>query len=374
MKTIPALLIIWVVLSFNYLAAQETKDSSFQPYFSYVAEGWSVADGGNKTGERSLGLLIAGFDWSPKAMSGGKLHMEVQSMHGRSPSRYAGDFNGLSNIDFEQGSRLFRAWYGREADWGAWKTGLLALDDDFMTSDYGSLFINAGFGPMPIQSGNLAAPIWPIGGLGGHAILNLSEKSSLQLGVYDGDAGSFASNEDGLDSSLDPDEGYMLMLEYAMSTETFGGQTTWKLGGYHHTGKLFPHQQANVLAKGLGSLYLVADHATSEKIGLWTRLGTSLDEEISTVSSHLDGGIVFSGPFPKRPEDQLGIGLLRTNFGDEYLTATPDVSHAESVLELTYHALISENFHFQPDLQWIFDAHESQDNVFVLGLRIRFDY
>jgi len=227
---------------------------------------------------------------------------------------------------------------------------------------------------MPIQSGNVAAPIWPIGGLGAHILAKLSETSTLNFGAYDGDAGSFASNDDGLGNSLNPDDGYMLMLEYAMSTETFGGQTTWKLGGYHHTGKLFPHQQTNVLEKGLGSLYLVADHATSEKIGLWTRLGTSLDEEISPVSSHLDGGIVFSGPFPKRPEDQLGVGLLRTDFGDEYLDATPNASHAETVLELTYHAPISEHFHFQPDLQWIFDAHESRDDVFVLGLRIGFDY
>ena len=374
MKPVPTLCLAWAVLFSSFLSSQETKGASFQPYFSYLAEGWSVADGGIKTGERSLGLLIAGFDWSPKAMSGGKLHMEVQSMHGRSPSGYAGDFNTLSNIDFYQGSRLFQAWYGQEADWGAWKTGLLALDDDFMTSDYGSLFINAGFGPMPILSSNVAAPIWPIGGLGGHAILNLCEKSSLHLGVYDGDAGSFASNNDGLDNALVPAEGYMLMLEYAMSTETFGGQTTWKIGGYHHTGKLFPHQQTNVSEKGLGALYFVTDHAPSEKIGLWTRLGTSLDEEISTVCSHLDCGIVFSGPFAKRPEDRLCIGYLRTDFGDEYLAATPDVSHAESVVEVTYHALISENFHFQPDLQWIFDAHKSQDNVFVLGLRIGFDY
>ncbi len=374
MKPIPALCLIWVALSSHNLAAQETENLSFHPYFSYVAEGWSLVDGGTRTGERSLGLLIAGFDWSPTALAGGKLHLEVQSMHGRSPSGYAGDFNALSNVDFDEGARLFQAWYGREADWGAWKTGLLALDDDFMTSDYADLFINAGFGPMPTQSGNVAAPVWPIGGIGAHAILNLSQTSSLQLGTYDGDAGSFTSNENGLNNSLDGNEGYMLMMEYAKSTESFGGQTTWKLGGYHHTGKQFSHQQSGSKEKGLGSLYLVIDHITSEKLASWVRLSSSLDEEISTVATHIDGGIVFSGPLSKRPDDQLGIGFLRTEFGDEYLAATPNASHAETVLELTYHAPISENFHFQPDFQWIFDAHESRNDVFVLGLRIRFDY
>ena len=356
------------------LLGEEMKGSSFQPYFSYKAEGWSIADGGTKTGARSLGLLAVGFDWSPEAMVGGRMHFEAHSMHGRSPSGYAGDFNTVSNSDFTPGTRLFQAWYGREAGWGEWKTGLLALDDDFMTSDYASLFINAGFGPMPTQSGNVASPIWPIGGLGAYALMNLSETSSLQLGVYDGDAGSFTSNDDGLNNSLDGDDGYMLMLEYAQSTENFGENTTWKLGGYHHTGKKFTHPPSGTTEKSLSSLYTVINHAASEKFGLWARLGASLDEEISTVSSHLDGGIVLSGPFPNRPDDQLGLGFLWTEFGGEYLAATPHVSNSESVLELTYHAPISENLHIQPDLQWIIDAHESQDDVFVLGLRFGIDY
>jgi porin len=250
----------------------------------------------------------------------------------------------------------------------------MALDDDFMTSDYSSLFINAGFGPIPTQSGNVAAPIWPIGGLGAHAHMNLSETSSLQLGAYDGDAGSFTSNDDGLNNSLDGDDGYMLMLEYARVTEKFGGRTTWKLGGYHHTGKQFTHQQSGANEEDLDSLYLVIDHAASDKFGLWARLSASLDKEISTVTTHLDSGVVFTGPLQRRPDDQLGVGFLRTKFGDEYLSATNNASDSECVLELTYHAPISENFHFQPDLQWIFDAHESQDDVFVLGLRFGIDY
>jgi carbohydrate-selective porin OprB len=66
--------------------------------------------------------------------------------------------------------------------------------------------------------------------------------------------------------------------------------------------------------------------------------------------------------------------LIWVALSSHYLAATPNASNAESVLELTYHAPISENFHLQPDLQWIFDAHESRDDVFVLGLRIGFDY
>lgn len=374
MNPIPILRLAWAVFFSSLLSAQEEERGSSQPYFSYFAEGWSIVNGGTEQGERSLELMIVGLDWSPQTFAEGKLHLEVQSMHGRSPTVYAGDFNTVSNSDFNPGTRLFQVWYGREADWGEWKTGLLALDDDFMTSDYSSLFINAGFGPIPTQSGNVAAPIWPIGGLGAHVLTNLSETSSLQFGVYDGDAGSFDSNEDGLNNSLDENDGYMLMLEYAKSTQLLEGNTTWKLGGYHHTGKKFTDQQSGANEKGLCAIYTVIDHSASEKFSLWARLGASLDEEISTVSSHLDGGIVLSGPFPSRPDDQLGFGLLRTEFSDDYLAAKPNVSECESVLELTYHAPLSENFHMQPDLQLIIDAHESQDDVFVLGLRFGIDF
>ncbi len=356
------------------LLGEETEEPAFEPYFSYTGEAWSIAEGGTKTGGRSLGLAAVGFDWSHDLLAGGNLHLEAQSMHGRSPTGYAGDFNALSNIDFDEGTRLFQAWYGNEASWGKWKTGILALDDDFMGSDYPSLFINSGFGPMPIQSGNVAAPIWPIGGLGIHVLVDLSEKSSLQLGTYDGDAGSFATNDDGLNNSLDGDDGYMLMLEYAISAEFVGGTTTWKLGGFHHTGEEFENFRIGAGEEGLSSLYTVIDHVASERFGLWTRVGFSLDEEISTVDSTLDGGIVVSAPIPSRPDDQFGIGFLRTDFGDEYLAATPNATSDESAIELTYHAPISDNFYLQPDAQWILDAHESQDDVFVLGLRIGIDF
>ena len=356
------------------LLGEETEEPAFQPYFSYTGEAWSIADGGVKTGGRSLGLATVGFDWSHDLLAGGNLHFEAQSMHGRSPTGFAGDFNALSNIDFDEGTRLFQAWYGNEASWGKWKAGILALDDDFMGSDFPSLFINSGFGPMPIQSGNVAAPIWPIGGLGIHVLMDLSETSLLQLGAYDGDAGSFASNDDGLDNGLRDKEGAMLMLEYAISTEFAGGTTTWKLGGFHHTGEEFENFRTGADEDGLGSLYSVIDHVASEKFGLWARIGFALDEEISTVASTLDGGIVLSALLSNRPDDQLGLGFLLTDFGDEYLAATPDVTADESAIELTYHAPISDNFYLQPDAQWILDAHESQDDVFVLGLRVGIDF
>jgi len=363
-----------ILFVFVFAASLCGQESEFTPYFSWIGEAWSIADGGHETGGRSLGLAIVGFDWTPELLAGGTIHVEAQNMHGQDPSGYAGDANALSNIAFDEGTRLFQAWYGRETSWGELKAGILALDDDFMGSDYSSLFINSAFGPMPMESFNVGAPIWPIGGLGLWTALDLSETSGFQLGVYDGNAGDFDSNDDGLNNGLNSEDGAMIIAEYAKDTETFGGKTTWKLGGFHNTGKEFEDFDTGAMESGLSAIYVVVDHAFSEQLGVWTRLGTSLDEGISTVTTNLEGGLVGQSPLHHRPEDVWGIGYFWTEFGDAYLRGTPGVSDAESALEITYHAPINENFYLQPDVQWIFDAHNSNEDAFVVGLRVGLEF
>ena len=110
--------------------------SEFSPFFSWTGEAWSIADGGFETGGRSLGLAIVGFDWTPGILAGGTIHAEAHNIHGKDPTGFAGDANALSNIAFDEGTRLFQAWYGRDTSWGSLKAGLIALDDDFMCSSH----------------------------------------------------------------------------------------------------------------------------------------------------------------------------------------------------------------------------------------------
>ena len=351
----------------SLLYGQE-EQNEFTPYFSYTAEAWNIEDGGFETGGRAIGQIVGGFDWSPALLGGGTLHAEVQNIHGNDPSGFAGDANALSNIAFDEGTRLFQAWYGRETNWGSLKTGWLpwmtTLWDRTMP-DCSSIRPSADAN----QSFNTSAPILPIGGLCIWGNFDLSEESALQIGIYDGNAGDFATNEDGLDNGLSDQDGAMVMAEYSRTTETFGGSTTWKLGGYHHTGKEFENFTTSVMEEGLGAAYIVVTHAASENLGLWIRLGKTFEDETSTVTGYYEGGVVLSSPIANRPDDLLGIGYFHTEFGDAYLGANPGATSSEAAIEVTYQAPISENFYIQPDLQWIFDAHDSKTNVFVAGIR-----
>ena len=347
----------------------QKANSHFTPYLNYISDTWHISKDSNQNGHRTLGLAIAGFNWSPSLLYGGIIHLEAQNMHGRDPSGFAGDANTLSNIAFDEGTRLFQAWYGCETSWGELKTGLLALEDDFMGSDYAELFINSAFGPMPVESFNVGAPIWPIGGLGIFTSLNLSEDSGLKLAAYDGDAGDFDSNNDGFNNRINSKDGAMLMAEYNTTTSTFGGTTTLKIGGFLNTGEAFTNYRTNASEKGLAAIYAIIDHVVSEDMGLWTRFGTSLDDDISTVTAYIEGGLVTQSPLAGRPDDLLGIGYFWTKFGDAYLGSKSGVTSSESAVEMTYIASLNETVYIQPDVQWIFDAHDSKENVLVFGIR-----
>ncbi len=360
-KIIPliTLVFLWVI---NVASSQAAKE--FLPYFSYTLDAASVANGGLEEGERATGLVSAGFDWAPSFMGGGMFHVEIQNLHGSNPSDYAGDFNWLSNIAGHSTTRLFQMWYGHDTSWGAIKAGLVALDDDFAVSAPGQLFINSGFGPTPVQSGNVGAPYWPIGGLGIWSKLNIGDNSYLQAGIYEGDTGSQQDNEEGVDLSLSGDEGAMIMLEYVQNAAA----TTWKLGGYLHTGREFTDYATGRPDTGLISLYTLLEQDLTQNVGIWGRFGTSLTEEVSKVRNSLDVGLVINSIFG-RAGDRLGLAYLWTDFADEYGSANPGFSSSEKVLELTYSAVFAGFLTVQPDIQWIFDSHYSNDDVFVFLLR-----
>ena len=162
------------------------------------------------------------------------VHIHGQSIHGDDPSEFAGDINALSNIVGFNTSRLFQMWYEQEFGEGSisFRFGLIDLDDDFMIADSAGLFLNSGFGPLPTQSLNNAAPIWPIGALGALLYTEPSENTYFQMGVYDGNIGDEEINDDGLHVKLGGVEGFIYMFEAGIISNILGRDGTYKVGGF----------------------------------------------------------------------------------------------------------------------------------------------
>lgn len=357
----------------------ENRESGVQPFLGYSGEFFSVLDGGNKTGTTWQGLADFGADFNLEKLlgiQGGFVHIHGQSIQGDDPSEFAGDINVLSNIAALNTSRLFQVWYEQELGDGSlsFRFGLIDLDDDFMIADSAGLFINSGFGPLPTQSLNNAAPIWPIGALGALFYAEPSKNSYFQLGVYDGNIGEEEINDDGLHVKLGGVEGFIYMMEAGITSNILGREGIFKIGGYYHSGEEFIDFTTGEMVNDNASIYLAINQELSDNFTGWWRLGYSPDEEKNVVSLYTDFGINWHGPFGQSSKNILGIGFLYTKFGDDYANANPGVSSTESVLELTYQGAVTPWFTMQPDLQIIFNPHEGKRDAIVFGIRSQFFY
>jgi porin len=86
----------------------------------------------------------------------------------------------------------------------------------------------------------------------------------------------------------------------------------------------------------------------------------------------MDGGINYTGLFPGRDKDLLGVAVSYTKISNDYVVNNiPVHSGHETVLEATYRFHVDDSFYLQPDFQYIFDpgAFRYLPNTVVVGMR-----
>ncbi len=303
------------------------------------------------------------------------LLLHFHTLESNSLSNLVGDFSTLSNIDGHDTTRLYQLSFQKDYESGfSFRTGLIDLDDDFMDAEWNNLFINSNFGPMAIQSANNAAPIWPIGAPGiWTSYAPPASNWFVQAGIYDGNMGKEEVNDNGLRIRINGTEGLMYMLEGGVTTEVSGRPTTFKLGGFHHTGDEFDDFLTGRTASGNRAFWGIAQHELSDQLRVYARGGIAPSERKNTVSSYAETGLNFTA-LPNRPDDEFGIGFTYTKFSGDYVAANPGVTNNEQVLECTYLAQITDSWSTQFDLQWIAEPHEGQSSALVLGVRFVLDF
>ena len=104
------------------------------------------------------------------------------------------------------------------------------------------------------------------------------------------------------------------------------------------------------------------------------RVGVA-DETVNPIGSYAGAGLVYTGLFPGRAEDVLGLGVSAAFNGDDFKAAqaqagTP-VEDVETVVELTYWMPLLPWFSLQLDAQYISNpaTDPALDDAVLLGLR-----
>lgn len=358
-------------------------DRGFNPYAVWMGEVFRNFDGGLKKATDWEGLLAFGVDIDLEKAAGWhgvRFHASALWIQDNNdPSAdFVGNFDEVSNIAAEEAVHFYQLHLKHELHQGAfsYKLGQLVLDDDFMTSENSSLFLNPSFGALPVESANTPAPIYPLAALGGWAQWIPDNDVTLQFGIYNGDAGTQDSNESGFDYDFGSSEGVMALAEMSIDTALLGRDASYKIGGYYHSGD-FTDFDSGETESGNFALYVIADQVLvgtrdADRLAAFFRAGISPLDDRSVVDWYLDAGVTARG---FRENDRIGLGFSHTHFGGDFVSAKQragsPATHAESVVELTYDAQLTPWLGVQPDLQYVIDPRDARAaNAFVGGLRV----
>jgi porin len=197
-----------------------------------------------------------------------------------------------------------------------------------------------------------------------------------------------------------------MQFQHNMGKKDAGLATSLKLGGWGHFGQFNDQRFAiggGLLAdpygvgvpirhRGNNGLYAVIDQQLYRPKGGDSQSGISVFSRMSIspsdrnlIDRYIDGGIVFAGLIPHRPDDRFGASVIYAKFSDSVrafdrdtilLTGVPGpVRDYETNLELTYMAEIVPGWTVQPNLQFIWHPNgDASKNATVVGARSLWRY
>ncbi len=341
-------------------------------------------------------------------------HANGFQIHGNSiTGANIGGLMPVTSFEAVDSTRLFELWFEQHMfnDTLAVKVGQIAADEEFFAADGGGYFINGTWGWAPIAAENNpnGGPAYPLATPGVRVAVTPSDKTSLMVGVFNGDPAPQCNkaggdpqrcNPDGLDFGLRSRA--LLIAEGAYSYSLAGGELpgTIKVGGWNHFGD-FEHQRVDVGGNLIAvtgnagkplendhALYVILDqlvwHAPGTEegqgIGFFTRFAGAPDDR-NLVDFYFDVGVTFTGMIPGRPDDALAIGYAYTGISDQVQafnvdSGEPAGSGYEALIEVAYTMEIMDGWTLQPDFQYIFNpgGGTEGDDATVIGARNTFAF
>lgn len=362
------------------------------PSFTVTGELWQNAAGGLASGSRWNSLADLSITIDLGALSGTADSSLFVQLFWIESQNTAADFNDLtgtanpvSGLTAGDAWRVFNLFYRQSwsGDRFALKLGQLAIDDDFMGSDYAGLFAFSAFGAMPSQvatghsghtGGGCAYPIYAVAAPGVHFSVTIDDRFSLQLGAYHGGPGHDRRANHGFDWDSGSGHGVVVFYEGAYTFSLAGRPSTLHAGGAIHSGRFdnFAALASDENApdvRGLHSFYLIQDlillarDADRPTLGAFWRAGLSPQHDRSAVHRYADAGLNWFAPLPGRADDTAGVAVSYTEYSDAYRRLDRSLVAAETALELTYRAHLTRHLAVQGIVQRHFNPRPAADGL-----------
>jgi porin len=342
--------------------------------------GSSYLDNVDLTASLELGTLLG---WG-----GATAFFYVLGNNGSSPSELAGDLQTLSNLDAPDTWKLYEGWIEQELASGrlSLKAGLYDLNSEFDAIETGSVFMNSshGIGPDLSQTGENGPSIFPTTSLALRARASLSESVQFSVVVLDGVPGD-VDDPGGTHVTWTREEGLLISgeFEYHTARDVWEGGGRIALGAYLYTSQTdrlqaVPDPSATPSSKNNG-LYVLGERSLyrrGEGGGLFGffRAGIA-DSDVNQIGIYLGGGLVYIGLLQARGSDRIGLAVGHARNGSHFIDSESaqgrPTDKAETAIELSYSAPLTEWLSVQPDVQYIVNPgmNPTLDNALVLSVR-----
>lgn len=336
---------------------------------------------------------------------------------GRIRRDYVGAINTIAAIEAVPTVRLSELWLEQKFADGkvSLRVGQLAADAEFFIAPISTGFLQSDWPTIFALNLPSGGPAYPLSTPGARLKVEPVSGVALLAAVFNGDpAGPGIPGEEqqrnkhGLNFRMsDP--------PFAIGEAQFRGTsgpaesalaTLFKIGGWWHFGS-FENQRyayeglllADPASSGRPSLFRSNDgiYATIDQqlfrprgsdaaTGIWVYSRMSLSpSDRNPISSYVDGGVVFNGMVPGRPQDWFGASVIHARFSSSVRAFDLDtialtgrlvpVRDYETSIELTYSAQVVPGWTVQPDLQFIrHPAGDAKRNATVAGVRSQWRY
>jgi porin len=323
---------------------------------------------------------------------------------GRIRRDYVGGMNTIAAIEANATTRLSELWLEQKflGDTASIRVGQLAADSEFFFSDVSTMFLQSDYPTVAANNQPGGGPAYPLSTPGARLRFDVGKQkdTTLLFGMFNGDpAGPCLGDPDtcnryGLNFRV---RDRALLYAEAQFRRNQGKEETGlasqiKLGAWSHLGQ-FRDQHYDVTGLSLASplssgipamhrgdfgIYGIVDQqlyrpkggAANSGISLFSRFSWSPPER-NLVDRYIDGGLVFNGLVPGRPNDMFGAAFIYAHFSKSvqafdadqiaFGSLTTPPRDYEANFEFSYVAQIVPGWTVQPVFTYV--AHPSGTGV-----------
>jgi porin len=209
------------------------------------------------------------------------------------------------------------------------------------------------------------------------------EQLHFAVAVYNADPNLDKNSKNGVDLTLDPQNGVLSIAETGYHWQQAKGDTglpgNATFGGYFDSSDYDYLDGSGRTRDGNYGFYLLLDQmvyreggpGSDQGLTPWAAFTLAPDDKVNTFPYSVSGGLQYQGLIPSRDEDIASFGAYYGKFSDKL-----EDQNGETVIEVDYLAQVAPWLYVMPDFQYVIrpNGDSSIDNAAVFGAEIGIDF